>query len=76
MFRRYNFVMFSTFHTIEDHLVWQEAYDTKFANVIKSIKNYYLSPNMTFSINYFYVALKLIDDWIEKVQKEVEEETE
>lgn len=56
----YNLVVFSTFYKIEDHLKWQEQLDQTFPNCIGAIKDTYLSPAMTFSIDPEYVSTCLI----------------
>ena len=56
----YNLVVFSTFYKIEDHLKWQEKLDQDFPSCIGAIKDAYLSPTMTFSIDPEYVSSCLI----------------
>jgi len=63
----YNLVTFSTFYCIENHLKWQEQLDQQFPSCIGSIKNTYLSPSMTFSINPEYVSLCIIKNKLNNV---------
>ena len=56
----YNLVTFSTFYKIEDHLKWQEELDQRFPSCVGSIKDTYLSPAMTFSIDPEYVSTCII----------------
>jgi predicted transcriptional regulator len=60
----YNLVVFSTFYKIEDHLKWQEKLDQDFPSCIGAIKDTYLSPAMTFSIDPEYVSSCLIKNKI------------
>ena len=57
---RYNYFVASTFKTVEDHIKWQEKYMQNFDACIEAIKNTYLSPAMTFSINQNFVSQELI----------------
>ncbi len=57
---RYNYFVASTFKTVEDHIKWQEKHTQNFNVCIKAIKNTYLSPAMTFSINQNSIAQELI----------------
>jgi len=57
---RYNYFVASTFKTVEDHIKWQEKYTQNFHACIEAIKNTYLSPAMTFSINQNFVSQELI----------------
>ncbi len=66
---RYNYFVASTFNTIEDHLEWQENYNSRFEACIEGIKNTYLSPAMTFSIRQNFVSLELIKKKLQLCQK-------
>jgi len=57
---RYNYFVASTFRTVEDHIKWQEEYAQNFHTCIEAIKNTYLSPAMTFSINQNKICQELI----------------
>lgn len=57
---RYNLLLISNFYKIEEHLEWQEEYDQRFPDSFGAIKNIYLSPAMTFSIDQQYVSLTII----------------
>ena len=63
----YNLVVFSTFYKIEDHLEWQEELDQRFPGCVGAIKDTYLSPAMTFSIDPEYVSLCIIKNMFKKV---------
>ncbi len=66
---RYNYFVASTFMTIEDHLEWQENYHQRFLACIEGIKNTYLSPAMTFSINQNFISLELIKRKLQLLQE-------
>jgi len=66
---RYNYFVASTFQTVEDHIKWQEKYTQNFESCIEAIKNTYLSPAMTFSINPNSVSLGLIQKQLELIQR-------
>jgi len=65
----YNIVLFSTFFKIEDHLEWQELLDQRFPGCIGAMKDTYLSPSMTFSIDPEYVSLCIINNLLKQLQK-------
>ena len=65
----YNMVVFSTFYKIEDHLEWQEKLDQKFPGCIGAIKDTYLSPAMTFSIDPEYVSTCIIKNRLKQLQE-------
>ena len=65
----YNLVLFSSFYRIEDHLNWQEQLDQHFPNCIGAIKDTYLSPSMTFSIDPEYVSLRIIKNKLKQIKK-------
>ena len=58
---RYNYFVASTFKTVEDHIKWQERYTQNFHTCIDAIKNTFLSPAMTFSINQNSISQGLIE---------------
>jgi len=63
----YDLVIFSTFYKVEDHLEWQEKLDQRFPSCIGAIKNTYLSPAMTFSIDPEYVSLCIIKNRLSRI---------
>jgi len=63
----YNLVLFSSFYKIEDHLKWQEQLDQEFPSCIGSIRDTYLSPAMTFSIDPEYVSLQIIKNKLAEI---------
>ncbi len=65
----FNVVVFSTFYKIEDHLEWQEALDQQFPGCIGAVRDTYLSPKMTFSIDPEYVSLQVIKNQLKKLQQ-------
>ena len=69
---RYNYFVASTFKTVEDHIKWQEKYTQNFQACIEAIKNTYLSPAMTFSINQNFVSLELIKKKLESLHENEE----
>ena len=58
---RYNYMSIGGFYRMRDHLAWEEEYGERFSGSIGAVKNYYLSPAMTFSIHQQYVALEYLD---------------
>ena len=72
----YNLVLFSSFYRIEDHLAWQEQLDQRFPGCIGAIKDTYLSPKMTFSIDPEYVSSCIIKDKLNHIHaKELKKTT-
>ena len=65
----FNLVLFSTFYKIEDHLEWQEELDKLFPGCIGSVKDTYLSPKMTFSIDPEFVSLCIIKNKLKQLEK-------
>lgn len=65
----YNLVLFSTFYKIEDHLEWQEELDKRFPDCIGSVKDTYLSPKMTFSIDPEFVSLCIIQNRLKHLEE-------
>jgi len=64
----FNFVIFSTFYKIEDHLEWEEELDERFPDCIGAVKDSYLSPKMTFSIDPEFVSLCIIKNRLKNLQ--------
>ena len=65
----FNLVLFSTFYKIEDHLEWQEALDKLFPGCIGSVRETYLSPKMTFSIDPEFVSLCIIKNKLKQLDE-------
>jgi len=62
---RYNLLTFNSFYRMDDYLAWEEANDQRFPDTFGAVKNFYLSPAMTFAINQQYVSVEYL-----KAQKE------
>ena len=65
----FNLVLFSTFYKIEDHLEWQEELDQRFPDCIGALKNTYLSPKMTFSIDPEFTSLCVIQNKLKQLEE-------
>lgn len=65
----FNYVLFSTFYKIEDHLEWQEELDKLFPACIGALKDTYLSSKMTFSIDPEFVSLCIIQNKLKELEK-------
>ena len=63
----YNLVLFSSFYRIRDQLKWQEELDQRFPSCIGAIKDTYLSPSMTFSIDPEYVSKCIIENRLKQI---------
>jgi DNA-binding Lrp family transcriptional regulator len=61
---RYNVLLFESHSSIEDYLRWERAYEDKYPGCFGSIKNNYLSPRMTISIDQQKVSLGVIEERI------------
>jgi len=59
---RYNLLLFETHKSIEEYLSWEDEYVKKFPGCFGSIKNNYLSPKMTISIDQQKVSLGAIEN--------------
>lgn len=57
---RYNYIVFSNFSSVSEHLRWQKNYDDRFGDALGAIRNIYLSPEMTFSIAHEQIGLQHI----------------
>lgn len=62
----FNLLVLSNFYKIEDHLEWQEELDKRFPNCIGALKDTYLSPKMTFSIDPEFTSLCIIQNKIKQ----------
>ncbi|MGY5858814.1 MAG: hypothetical protein RTU63_05555 [Candidatus Thorarchaeota archaeon] len=58
---RYNLLTFNCFYRMNDYLAWQEEYDQRFPETFGAVKNFYLSPAMTFAINQHYVSQEYLN---------------
>ncbi|MFO7836217.1 MAG: Lrp/AsnC family transcriptional regulator [Candidatus Thorarchaeota archaeon] len=67
---RYNLVTFSSFYRVENFLSWIENYDRRFTDSIGAVRNFYLSPEMTFSISQQYVTLAFLRRKLRKLHGE------
>lgn len=65
---RYTHLLFCCFYRISSHLAWEEEYDQRFPGCIGAIKNWYLSPSMTFSIAQQFLSLEIIKKKLEQIR--------
>jgi len=65
---RYTHLIFSSFYRIRDHLKWEEDYDQRFSECLGAVKNKYLSPSMTFSIDQQFVSSEIIKIKLDKIR--------
>jgi len=66
---RYNMLLFESHATIEDYLRWERSYEDKYPDCFGSIKNSYLSPKMTISIDQQKVSLGLIKERLRRYSR-------
>jgi len=59
---RYNVLLFESHLSIEDYLRWERTYEDRHPGCFGSIKNNYLSPRMTISIDQQKVSLGIIEE--------------
>jgi len=59
---KYNVLLFESHLSIEDYLRWEKMYEDKYPGCFGSIKNSYLSPKMTISIDQQKVSLGIIEE--------------
>ncbi|WP_455369708.1 hypothetical protein [[Eubacterium] cellulosolvens] len=59
---RYNLLLFEAHLSLEDYLRWESFYNSKYPECFGSIKNTYLSPNLTISIDQQKVSLGVISE--------------
>ncbi|MEM4251512.1 MAG: Lrp/AsnC family transcriptional regulator [Candidatus Bathyarchaeia archaeon] len=57
---RYNLLLFEAHRSLENYLRWESEYNAKYPGCFGSIKNTYLSPRMTISIDQQKVSLAAI----------------
>jgi len=65
---RYNLLTFNSFYRMDDYLAWEEANDQRFPDTFGAVKNFYLSPAMTFAINQQYISLEYLNAQKEKLR--------
>jgi hypothetical protein len=65
---RYNVLLFETHIDIESYLRWESSYESKHPGCLGSIKNTYLSPKMTISIDQQKVSLGIIREKLEQLE--------
>jgi hypothetical protein len=65
---RYNVALFESHTDIDDYLRWETEYEKKFPNCFGSIKNNYLSPRMTISIDQQKVSLGIIGEELKQLE--------
>jgi hypothetical protein len=58
--RRYNLLLLGAFFSVEEHIQWEERYDTRFPDSIGAMKKIYLSPQMSARIDQQKVSLSII----------------
>jgi len=61
---RYNLLLFEAHLSLEDYLRWESFYNSKYPECFGSIKNTYLSPNLTISIDQQKVSLGVISEML------------
>jgi len=59
---KYNVLLFESHLSIEDYLSWERMYEDRYPGCFGSIKNNYLSPRMTISIDQQKVSLGVIEE--------------
>jgi len=57
---RYNILLFQVFSSVDEHLEWEDRYTSRFPDSLGAMKNIYLSPNQTASINQQKISLGVI----------------
>jgi DNA-binding Lrp family transcriptional regulator len=57
---RYNLLLFGVFFNVDEHFRWEEKYEKNFPDCIGAMKNTYLTPEMTASIDQQKVSLGII----------------
>ena len=64
---RYNLLLFEAHLSLEDYLRWESHYNFKYPGCFGSIKNSYLSPRMTISIDQQKVSLGVIAERLTEI---------
>lgn len=67
---RYNLLLFESHMSIENYLLWEKKYENKYPGCLGSIKNSYLSPKMTISIDQQKVSLGTIRERLRQLERE------
>ncbi|KON31105.1 hypothetical protein AC482_02005 [miscellaneous Crenarchaeota group-15 archaeon DG-45] len=63
---KHNLLLFGNFHSISDHLRWEENYRRRFPDSFGSASITYLSPEMTISFDQQIVSLSIIKNRLEQ----------
>lgn len=66
---RYNLLLFETHKSIEEYLIWEDEYVKRFPGCFGSIKNNYLTPKMTISIDQQKVSLGAIENRLNSMNR-------
>lgn len=66
---RYNMLLFESHADIESYLRWESSYETKYPECFGSIKNNYLSPRMTITIDQQKVSLGIIAEKLRHLEE-------
>lgn len=64
---RYNMLLFESHMDIESYLRWESDYEKKYPDCFGSVKNTYLSPRMTISIDQQKVSLGIIRERLQEL---------
>jgi predicted transcriptional regulator len=64
---RFNTLLFESHADIESYLRWESSYESKYPGCFGSIKNNYLSPRMTISIDQQKVSLGIIAERLKEL---------
>ena len=64
---RYNLLLFQVFSTVDEHLEWELEYSKRFPGAFGAMRNIYLSPKMTVSINQQKISLGIIRNRMERL---------
>jgi DNA-binding Lrp family transcriptional regulator len=70
---RYNLLLFEAHLSLEDYLKWESFYSSKYPGCFGSIKNSYLSPKMTISIDQQKVSLGVIAEKLAETREAIQE---
>jgi DNA-binding Lrp family transcriptional regulator len=65
---RYNVLLFEAHMDMESYLRWESSYENKYPGCLGSIKNSYLSPRMTISIDQQKVSLGIIREKLRELE--------
>jgi len=66
---RYNILLFEAHLSLEDYLRWESFYNARHPGCFGSIRNTYLTPRMTISIDQQKVSLGVIDERLEELRE-------